>query len=110
MATNAENSKKILCCSGAAIQKAVNDSVNSTLAAAYWSASAALTDAIKLLTDIPIIFPPTTSDSEDKVILASSAVCDAMGVKAGEEVEFTTNEQSAIDDFVSAAEAIFLVK
>lgn len=100
--------KKILCCTGAVTKKAISP-INETVGQNYISATANLVEQIAFLIDSDIGFEQN-EDVTKGVILASGCLADAMGLKAESELDFTTETEGAIDGFIDAAEAIFLVK
>ena len=108
MATENQNSKKILCCTGAVMKEAIA-SIDSTVGLNYISAASSLVEEIAFLIDSDIGFE-SNEDVTKGVILACGCLADAMGLKADSGLSFTTGMQSVIDSFTDAAEAISLVK
>ena len=108
MATENQNSKKILCCTGAVMKETIA-SIDNTVGLNYISAASSLVEEIAFLIDSDIGFE-SNEDVTKGVALASGCVADAMGLKLDLELLFTPEMQDSIDGFVEAAEAIFLVK
>jgi len=103
------NNKKILCCTAQAAQYALTNSVNSQIAENFIVQADLLVQQIGAGIGQMIPFP-TDDDLMIGFGLAANQVTDAMGRKAETDFVFSASQQTAIDNFVEAAEAVFLVK
>lgn len=100
-----DNIKKILCCNGFVIQKVVDSGTSATLAADYNLAAQSLVNLVAGKVGEPIPFP-TNEGIDQGVLLASGSISDAMGRLAGANGKFKNDEQSAVDNYAQAADAL----
>lgn len=101
-----DNIKKILCCTGAVVQKSAENEIDATEAADYVTACQDIIGAVEYRINQDIPRPDPGDDESITVLLFSGAVADAMGRLAGMEAEFGAVYQPEIDAFASAADAV----
>jgi hypothetical protein len=106
MPTRLQNSKKLLCCTGFAIQKIGIDNVSSPLSSDFYSAGQEFVEAAESIVgeSIPIPTPSEETDPTVRALVMAGSVADAMGRLIGG--DFALPSQTLIDALTDGAEAI----